>query len=756
MFAATPVVKKTGSPAWEGQIMTSAATMSRRDFLQETAAGLTLALPLALDPSLLVGEARADQPLAANLWVTIATDGTITIVSPPAEIGQGTFTTVAAVLADELDADWSRVKVAWPPVWDEKTYGNPQFFNFLHTVASMATRGYFTPVRLAGAQARRVLIDAVAAKWNVPAAELATEPGTVVHRASGRRIGYGEIAAFAKAPAALPRIEERDLKPPSAFRYIGKDLPRVDVPDKVRGAIRYGIDVQVPGMLYAAVLHVPYTGGAPASVEDAAARAVPGVTDVVRLPEGVAVVGTSVEATQAAKNLLKVTWSPAPAADYDSERALEAFAAVARDKSRAGLSYRPVGDAKAAMQRAAKVIRGEYRTRYVCHAAMEPLNATASVSPDGKSAEIWAGTQSPTNVLTQVAGLLGTERANVTFHQHFLGGGFGRRGSEQDVVLEAVRLAKAVGRPIKVIWSREEDIAYGKFRPMTAHYIEAGFDTAGKLFAWHHRVAAESVFGYRQSVGVKTPPGAAEMVDGVVMFGASVPHYPIPNKLAEHVVQPFRARLSTLRGVGVGHNAFAIESFIDELAREMGKDPLAFRLELSEGVPRAQALLRAVADMSDWQRKREGAALGLAFQEKAETLAAGVAEVSLDRASGQIKVHNFWAALDAGLAVQPRNLAAQTEGGIMWGLGHVLREKITIKDGRVQQTNYTDYQVARMSDAPNVEVRVISTDNPPTGAGEDGVPLVAGAVGNAIAALTGVRLRELPFAPESVREALGA
>jgi isoquinoline 1-oxidoreductase subunit beta len=736
--------------------MTRASSINRRDFLKETAAGLSLALTVTADPLSIVGEAAADTPGPLTLWVTIAADGAITIVSPPAEMGQGTFTALAAVLADELDADWSKVTIAHPPVWDEKTYGNPEFFNFLHTVASMATRGYFKPMRMAGAQARRVLLDAAAEKWGAPVGELSTEPSLVVHAATSRRLSYGDIAAFARTPAALPKIEDKDLKSPARFRYIGKDLPRVELAGKVTGATRYGIDVQVPGMLYAAVLHVPYSGGAPASVDDAAARQVPGIIDVVRLPEGVGVVGTSVEATQAAKNLLHVTWSQAPGARYDSERALEEFAVIARDKSRAGLPYRPVGDAKAAMAGAAKVFRGEYRTRYVCHAAMEPLNATASVSPDGKSAEIWAGTQSPTNVLSQVARLLETDRSNITFHQHFLGGGFGRRGSEQDVVHEAVRLAQAVGKPIKLIWSREEDLAYGKFRPMTAQYIEAGFDAGGKLIAWHHRVVAESVFGYRLSSAVNTPPGTEGTVDGVVMFGASVPHYPIPNKLAEHVVQPFRARLSTLRGVGVGHNAFAIESFMDELAKEMGKDPLNFRLEISEGNARVQTLLRAVAEMSDWKRKRDGTALGVAFQEKAETLAAGVAEVSLDRASGKIKVHNFWAAIDAGIAVQPRNLAAQTEGGIVWGLGHVLREMITIKDGRVQQTNYTDYQVARMSDVPSIEIKVISTDNPPTGAGEDGVPLVAGAVGNAIAALTGVRLRELPFAPERVRDALGA
>ena len=600
--------------------MTSAANVNRRAFLKETAVGLGLAFTLAADPRSILGAAAAETPLAPNLWVTIAADGIITIVSPPAELGQGTFTTLAAVLADELDADWSMVRPVNPPVWDEKTYGNPEFFNFLHTVASMATRGYFKPMRIAGAQARRVLLDAVAARWSVPVGELTTGPSMVVHAASGRRIGYGDIAAFAKAPAELPRIEDKDLKSPARFRYIGKDLPRVDVPAKVAGTARYGIDVQVPGMLYAAVLHVPYFGGAPADVDDAAARRVPGITDVVRLPDGVGIVGTSVEATRAAKNLLAVTWSPAPGATYDSERALDAFAEIARDKSRAGLPYRPVGDAKAAMAGAARTFRGEYRTRYVCHAAMEPLNATASVAPDGKSAEIWAGTQSPTNVLSQVARLLGTERASITFHQHLLGGGFGRRGSEQDVVHDAVRLSKAVGRPVKVIWSREEDIAFGKFRPMTAQHIEAGLDADGKLIAWHHRVVAESVFGYRQASAVNTPPGTEGTVDGVVMFGASLPQYPIPNKLAEHVVQP-----RTGAPLHLARRRCRPQRVCD---RELHRRDRQGAGQGSAGLPagdfarqpRVQTLLRIVAEMSDWTRQRDGTALGVAVQEKAETL----------------------------------------------------------------------------------------------------------------------------------------
>src|SRR6202163_138342 len=303
--------------------MTYAANINRRDFLKETAAGLTLALTIAADPSSIIGEAAADAPLAPNLWVTITTDGMITIVSPPAELGQGTFTAMAAVLADELDADWSKVRPVNPPVWDEKTYGNPEFFYFLHTVAGMATRAYFKPMRIAGAQARRVLLDAVATKWGVPVGELSTEPSVVVHAASGRHIRYGDIAGFAKAPAELPRIADKDLKSPARFRYIGKDLPRVDVAAKVTGTTKYGIDVQVPGMLYAAVLHVPYFGGAPVAVDDAAAKRVPGITAVVRLPDGVGVVGTSVAAPRAAKDLLAEYGTPAAGVRYDSESAVE-------------------------------------------------------------------------------------------------------------------------------------------------------------------------------------------------------------------------------------------------------------------------------------------------------------------------------------------------------------------------------------------------------------------------------------------------
>jgi isoquinoline 1-oxidoreductase beta subunit len=727
-------------------------TMNRRDFLG-AAAGLTFALTIAPDALSLIDEAFADAPDSSapytpNVWLRIAPDGTITMVSPAAEMGQGSFTSLPVIIAEELDADWTKVRPVFPTDWDDKKYGNPGYNYTFQTSASASVTGYFTSLRIAGAQARRVLLEAVAAKWAVPVAELSTEPSVVMHKSSGRRIGYGEIAAFAKVPEKLPAIEEADLKPVENFRLIGTDIARIELPLKVTGKAQYGMDVQVPGMVYAAVLQSPYPGGAPVQVDDARARAVPGVTDIFKLPGGVGVIGTTVEGTQAAKNLLRVTWSDAPGARLDSERALEDLGAIGRDKSRDGVAYEKTGDAKAAMTSAKSVFRGEYRTRYVYHAQMEPMNATAAVSADGQSAEIWVGTQAGTSLLNGVARLLQTERSKITLHQQFLGGGFGRRGNHE-TVYDAVRLAKAAGKPVKLIWTREDDLTFGKFRPMTAHHIEAGFDAGGKLVAWHHRIVAESVLAFVS--GDPTP-----RQDRIVMKGSPAVQYPVANKLAEHVIEDRGARLSPWRGVGNGHNAFAIESFVDEMAKEFGKDPVAFRLELSEGVPRMQHLIRVVAEMSDWTRKRDGTALGIGTMVKDDTLAAGVAEVSLDRATGKIKVHNFWAAVDAGIAVQPRNLAAQTEGSIVYALGSVLREKITIKDGRVLQSNYSDYEVARMSDVPNIEIKIVSTANKPTGGGEEGVPLVACAVGNAIAALTGVRLRELPFSPDHVRGALGA
>lgn len=403
------------------------------------------------------------------------------------------------------------------------------------------------------------------------------------------------------------------------------------------------------------------------------------------------------------------------------------------------------------MQSAAKVMRSDYRTRHVYHAQMEPLNATASVSADGKSAEIWCGTQGPTAAMAAAAQALGTTPDKIVCHQHYLGGGYGRR-SQQEVVVDAVLLSKAAGRPVKLVWQREDDMKGGKFRPATAHYLEAGLDAGGRLVAWHHRVIAESVTGY-------TSPARLEQIGGkdhILMKGSVLFAYDVPHKRVEFVRQQRGIRLSPWRGVGVGHNLPAIEGFLDEIAKATGKDPLALRLELAAKNPRATHLLKTVAQMSDWGRKREGTALGIAMEEKDETLVAGVAEISLDRVTGKIKAHNFWAAIDCGVCIQPFNTITQTEGGIIYGIGHVLREEITHVAGRVKQSNFGDYQVMRMEDIPNIEVRVVSTDNKPTGVGEDGVPLTGATMGNAFYALTGARLKELPMSPARVLAALSA
>ena len=718
----------------------------RRAFLV-AGAGLTLSIALPALP----GEAQAQEAgFAPNVWLRIAPDETITIMSPAAEMGQGTMTALPVIIAEELDADWAKVRIVAAPN-DAKKYGNPYYGGALAFSSSMTVSAYYMPLRMAGAQARRVLLDAAALKWGVPVAELATEPGVVVHRASRRRLSYGEIASFANAPEKLPEIAAADLKPFAAFRLIGQRLPRVDIPAKTDGSAKYAMDAQVAGMVFAAVLQCPWHGGAPDKVDDARTRAMAGVIDVVRLPNGVGVLAATPVQAFAAKNALAVTWTDGPAAHYDSEKVLEDYAEIARDKTRRGVDFAAQGDVDAAVQGAARVMRSDFRTRHVYHAQMEPLNATASVSPDGKSAEVWCGTQGPSGVINAVAQLLATSPDKVICHQHYLGGAYGRR-SQVEVVLDAVLLAKAAGRPVKLIWQREDDMKGGRFRPATAHYLEAGLDAAGQLVSWHHRVIAESVVAYTSA------PSRLEQLGGkdhILMKGSPVVPYDIPNKRAEFVRQQRGIRLSPWRGVGVGHNLPAIEGFIDEIARATGKDPLALRLELTAKSPRAHYLLQTVAQMSDWTRKRTTTALGIAMEEKDETLVAGVAEISLDRATGRIKVLNVWAAIDCGVCIQPFNTVTQIEGGIVYGIGHVLREEITHVDGRVQQANFGDYQVMRMEDVPNIEVKVVSTDNKPTGVGEDGVPLTGATIGNAFMALTGVRVRELPMTPARVLAALG-
>jgi len=718
------------------------------------AAGFTFGVAVGVPAALrfVSGDAlAATNDFVASPWVTISTDGTIAIMSPAAEMGQGSLTSLPLILAEELDADWAKVRIVPAPP-NEAVYGNPGFGGIMYTAGSFAVNGYFKALRTFGAQVRQVLLDNAARRWNVPVSELSTEPSVVVHQASGRRLPYGEIAAFAEVPAKAPEIKPEQLKKTSEFRLIGKDVPRVELPGKVDGSAQYSIDVQVPGMLYGAILRAPVEGASPVDVDDAAARKVDGVIDVVRLPYGVGVLAQTPWAAFKAKNALKVGWSrDAKAWGYNDTDAYSPFAAAAHDLAREEVAWEKVGDARASIKQAATVVEGEYRCDYAYHAQMEPLNSVAAVSAAGDAVEIWCGTQSQPMAVVAAAKALGIRTERVTFHGMLLGGGFGRRGHrDEEFVVDSVLLSKEAKKPVKVLWTREDDVHNGRFRPLYVHYLRAGLDASGQVIALHQRVACDQVLPFQDPVRSAKSKG----LDNIAMRGTELKTYDIPNRLAEQVSQVTGIRTSSLRAIGVGPNKFASEVFLDEVAVKRGIDPIALRLELLKKEPRARAVCEEVARMADWGRKREGRGLGFAYCDYTGTQLAAIAEVSLDRASGRIRVHDFWLTIDPGIAVQPDNVIAQTESSIVYGLGLALTERITIADGAVRESNFHDYPVPRMRDIPPMHIKLMPTDNHPTGAGQMATPLVAPAIANAFYQLTGTRLRRMPMLPEYVKQAL--
>jgi isoquinoline 1-oxidoreductase beta subunit len=724
--------------------------ISRRGFIK-TAGALTFSFTLAGR----VSNALAQDGVAKfNAWVSIAADGTVTVMMPAAEMGQGALTALPLILAEELDADWSKVTAQYaPPI--PKTYGNyhPLFQGAMITAASISTPGYWMSMRLAGAQARRVLLDNVARQWSVPASELSTEPGVVVHAKSGRRISYGDVIKFATVPAEPPQVTEADLKKPSQFRLIGRaDIPRVDVPSKVDGSAKYGIDVRLPGMLYATVLEAPYDGAKAAQVNAEDAMKIPGVKKVLPLPFGVAVVADTVNAARKGRSALKVKWDAggSPNGSFDSEKALQEYARHGRDPGTKAMTWFEKGDAPKALAGAAKKLEAEYSSVHCYHAQMEPMNCVARVDADGKSAEIWTGTQSVALAAFVASNVLKTTPDKIRVNQHLLGGGYGRR-IWPDAVAQAVVLANITKEPIKLVLTREDDLAAARPRPMTHHILKAGLDGSGQLVAWQHRLVAENVDAVAAPPRFKATGGK----DIIGWRGLEQPFYAVPNMLADAVREQRGVRVHAWRGIGAGYNKFASESFLDEIAHATGKDPLALRLELTKDHPRANAVIRAVAEMADWKRPRgKDRVLGIAFSDYHGSFSAGIAEVSLDRKSGKIRVHNYWIAGDAGIVVQPENAHAQLESAVVYGLSSALSEELTFKDGAVQQTNFHQYRVLRMSDMPEIHTRVIVTDNAPTGLGELGVPTVAPAIGNAVFKLTGKRLRQLPMSPARVQAAL--
>jgi isoquinoline 1-oxidoreductase beta subunit len=732
-------------------------SVSRRNFVK-TVAGLSFAVSAGSmfsacsehssstsNPSPLSSDFRS------NIWVTIGTDDSIEIICPATELGQGSMTSLPMILAEELDADWARVKIKAVTRHDP-AYGNPDFGGQLFTAGQASVESYYNILRFAGAQARRVLLDTAASHWTVPVNELMTRPSLVVHEKTGRSLSFGALAAIAEVPDLLPEIKEGDLKPRSHYRIVGKQTPRLDIPEKVDGRAIFGIDIQVPDMLYGMVARPPVEGATAQKIDQSEAEIVAGFITVVPLDYGVGIVCTTMDAVLFARNKLRITWSnDAPASAWSSENTLAEYQTIANDLAIKGSIWHERGDVKKAMQLSTQIIEAAYQSDYAYHAQLEPMNATATVGSNGDTAEIWVSTQTQTLTVYAAAKALGTSHDKIIVHPTYVGGGFGRR-THMQYVEDAVLLSKATGKPVKVTWTREDDIKNGLFRPLSAHQLRAGLNQNGHITSWHHRVATPSVLAYFKPERWSK----AEGLDVISMKSTENSNYNLPNMLIEHLITERQARIVPYRGIGAGYNKFAIESFLDEIALARQMDPLALRMELCVNSSRMLLVLEELARLCEWDRVREGTALGISVAAYGETMAAGVAEVSLDQSTGVISVHNFWTVVDPGLVIAPDNSRAQMEGAIIFGLSHVLKERITIKDGEVQQSNYHDYPILRMSEIPAVQVKLLSTDNPPSGIGETGVPLTGAAVANALAALTGLRLRHLPLTPRRVLAALDA
>jgi len=697
-----------------------------------------------------------------NVYVTITPDGRITILCPAAEMGQGVLTSLPLLLAEDLDANWDDVVVRPSPAFGD-AYGDPLFLNMIFTAASRSITLNYERLRIYGAQARRVLMQNAALKWQVDPSELRTEPSVVIHDRTGRKLTYGEIAGFGQVPATLPEISLSDLKSPAEFRLIGKDVVRRDVAAKTNGTAEYSIDEHPPGLVYAAVVRAPVEGAKLATVDDSAAVTTPGVIRIMRREQEVAVLASSSWHALQARNRLSVTWTPVGRVDeFATEQAMEAHQASATEPAEPGFPWDGEGDIDAGFAAAAEILEGEFQTDYLYHATLEPLNAVVWVKEDGQSAEAWVGTQAPPYTVDAIARTTGIDRTAVKLHRSLLGGAFGRRSVfSMDFVTSAAWLSNELHRPVKVVWDRTDDIRYGHFKPMTAQKLRAAIDGHGNIGAWHHRVACEDPLR-------RYDPPLYEgwgMIPLISMLGSEhhaedgspLPHaYNLPARLVEHIPVDTGIRIYAMRGVGAGPNKFAIESFIDEIATRLQLDPLAYRLQLLQQSPRAQNVLRKVADMARWTEPRQGRALGIGYSHYGDSLVAGIAEVSVDSSRDEIHVHEFWLAADVGIAIQPANTRTQLEGGVIFGLSNCLKESLTIANGIAQQTNFHEYQLLRMREAPPVHVELIASTEHPTGAGEAGTIVTPCAVANAFARLTGKRLRRMPFLSPRVRKVLEA
>jgi isoquinoline 1-oxidoreductase subunit beta len=726
-------------------------TVSRRTFLRASAAAggglvLSFTLPAAVRRAVAAGAAKADA-FAPNAFVRIDRDGRVTLIMHKVEMGQGTYTSMPMLLAEELEVELSQVHLEHAPP-DDALYAEP-LFGVQDTGASTSVRGNWEPLRRAGAAARTLLVAAAAQTWQVDATSCRAERGEVIHAASGRRLGYGALVDRA-ATLALPRAIP--LKNPKDWKLIGTPAKRLDAPDKVNGKAKFGIDVRLPGMKVATLAACPVFGGKLASVDDSKAKGIAGVQQIVRLDDAVAVVADHMWAATQGLAALEIRWDEGPNGKLSTADVVEQLKAASE---KPGVVARNDGDVATAMAGAARKVEAIYELPFLAHATMEPVNCTVHVRPDG--CDIWVGTQVPTFTQTAAAKLTGLPKAKVQVHNHLLGGGFGRR-LEVDFVVRAVQIAKQVAGPVKVVYTREEDIQHDMYRPYYYDRIAAGLDAQGMPVAWSHRVTGSSILARVSSelfpktlrvvraLGFDQLWAAVKGIDTDAVDGAMKPPYALANIRVEYVRQePPGIPTAFWRGVGPTRSVFVVESFIDELAAVAKRDPFEYRRALLGQSPRAKAVLELAAERSGWgtrlpPRSGRGIALLHAF---GGTFIAQVAEVAVSKA-GEVRVNRVVCAVDCGTIVNPDTVRAQMEGGIIFGITAALFGEITIKDGRVEQHNFYDYRVLRISEAPVIEVYLVKSTEAPGGVGEPGTSTVFPAVANAIFAATGKRIRKLP------------
>ncbi|PIB39346.1 xanthine dehydrogenase family protein molybdopterin-binding subunit [Maribacter sp. 4G9] len=717
------------------------APVGRRQFLKSSGGAALFIGVSGLLPNLIsCTDAKGMQGQLAKhdvtAWVRITEDGQITIYNPAAEMGQGSMTALPVIFAEEMDADWSNVNVEFSPQ-ESDIYGSPGWqpgTKLMFTVGSRTTNSYYTVMRKAGAQARYVLLHSAATHWKVPIEELTTDSSTIIHEKNGKKISYGDLVPYLTMPETLPDFNDGGLKDPKDFKLIGSQIPRTEIPQKVDGSAQFAIDLRLPDMVYGVLERGALHVAKPTLNNESDILAMDGVLKVVPFDYGIGVVANTLEAALAAKKGLDISWSDAQASGFNSQKIYDVYAQMASAPEK-GNTVNEVGDVGQAFRTAAKTYEADFRNDYVYHAQMEPLNAVVQVAADGQSAEVWVGSQQGPDTKLGIPDLLGIPHEAVNVHLQYLGGGFGRR-SMNDFVLECGRLAKEMApRPVKLLWTREDDVRYGAYRPLTLQRLKVSTDAQGNLSSFSHCVVGDG--------------------GNLVASGARNDHYAIPNQWVEWREASHGVRLKHWRSVGHGPNKFAIEAMLDEVAHDQNIDPVAFRRTLMADSPRALATLEKVAEISAWEAPSpEGRAKGVAFVEHG-SLGTGVCEISVDRNTGKINVHHFWIALDAGVVVQPDNVKAQMEGGIIMGISSVLKEQITLVDGQVQQSNYNSYPLLRMQEVPDsIETVIIPSAEHPEGVGETATPMVAGAIANAFLKLTGKRLRHLPFTPDRVLEVL--